>query len=150
VRSTAGTAADFTRVIGRLTIATVIVLAALSLPSLAASQGVAHAATPATGFAQPFAGTPKYEKYAPTQATTARQVNRPLGPKAADRIARKLGLDKRHAFTPKQYRLFITGRGIGGDPAAARGRRERPDLHEHDGPSPLRQCRWHGDAHRAR
>ena len=29
-------------------------------------------------------------------------------------------MDKRHVFTARQYRLFITGRGIGGDPAAAK------------------------------
>jgi hypothetical protein len=120
VKSTAGTAADRTSVNRRLTFATAIALAALSVPSLAASQGVAQAATPATGFAQPYAGTPKYQKYAPTEATTASQVNRPLGSKAADRIARHLGLNKRQAFTAKQYRLFITGKGVGGDPAAAK------------------------------
>jgi hypothetical protein len=118
--STAGAAAVPTQVTGRLTFATAIALAALSVASLAASQRVAHAAAPATGFAQPYAGTPKYEKYAPTQATSARQINRRLGQRAADRIARKLGLDKRHAFTAKQYRLFISGRGIGGDPVAAK------------------------------
>jgi hypothetical protein len=47
-------------------------------------------------------------------------VNRPLGARAAHRIARRLGHDRRHAFTPKQYRRFITGRGVGGDPAAAK------------------------------
>src|SRR5512132_2898222 len=51
----------------------------VSVPSLAASQGVAQAATPDTGFAQPYAGTPKYEKYAPTQATNSHQVNQRLG-----------------------------------------------------------------------
>jgi hypothetical protein len=63
---------------------------------------------------------PKYKKYAPTQATSARQVNRPLGSKAADRIARKLGLNKRQVFTAKQYKLFVSGKGVGGDPAAAK------------------------------
>jgi hypothetical protein len=117
---TAGTPADRVPVARRVTFAAAIVLAALSVLALAGSQRVAHAATPDTGFVQPYAGTPRYLKYAPREATRAGQVNRPLGAKAADRIARKLGLDKRHAFTPKQYRLFITGRGIGGDPAAAR------------------------------
>jgi hypothetical protein len=115
MKSTAGTAADPTPVNRRLTFVTAIALAALPGPSLAASEGVAQAGTPATGFEQPYAGTPKYEKYAPTQATSARQVNRPLGSKAADRIARKLGLNKAHAFTAKQYRLFVSGRGVGGD-----------------------------------
>ena len=120
MKSTAGTAADPTRVSRQLTFVTVIVLAALPFASLAASQGVAQAATAATGFAEPYAGTPKYENYAPTEATSPRQVNRPLGQRAADRIARKLGLDKGHVFTARQYRLFISGKGIGGDPAAAK------------------------------
>jgi hypothetical protein len=90
-------------------------LVALCLLSLAALHVVAQAATPATGFAQPYAGTPKYQPYAPTEATSARQINRPLGSKAADRIARKLGLNKAHAFTAKQYALFISGKGVGGD-----------------------------------
>ncbi len=120
MKSTARTAADFTPVIGRLTFATVIALVALSVPSLAASQEIAHAATPASGFAQPYAGTPKYQQYAPTEATSARQINRPLGAKTADRIARKLGLNKQQAFTAKQYALFISGKGVGGDPAAAK------------------------------
>jgi hypothetical protein len=91
-----------------------IVLVALSGLSLAASQGLARAANPDTGFSQPYAGTPKYQPYAPTEATSARQINRPLGSKAADRIARKLGLNKAHAFTAKQYALFISGKGVGG------------------------------------
>ena len=95
-------------------IVTAIALGVFSLLSLA---GFAFAATSAApGFAQPYAGTPKYQKYAPTEATTAAQVNRPLGQKAADRIARQLGLDKKNAFTPKQYRLFISGKGVGGNP----------------------------------
>src|SRR5881296_2906705 len=101
------------------TFAAAIALAALCVPALAASQVVAPAAIPPTGFAQPYAGTPKYQKYAPTQATSASQVNRPLGSAAADRIARKLGLNKKDAFTAKQYRLFISGKGVGGKPADA-------------------------------
>src|SRR5262245_14513836 len=104
----------------RVALATAIVRVALFVLALAASQRVAHAATPNTGFIQPYAGTLKYLKYAPREATRASQINRPLGAKRADWIARKLGLNKRHAFTPKQYRLFISGRGIGGDPAAAK------------------------------
>jgi hypothetical protein len=119
-KSTAGTSRDRAPVDRRVTFAAAIVVAALFVLALAASQRVAHAATPDTGFVQPYAGTPRYLKYAPREATRVGQVNRPLGAKAADRVARKLGLNKRHAFTPKQYRLFISGRGIGGDPAAAR------------------------------
>jgi hypothetical protein len=64
---------------------------------------------------KPYVGTPKYQQYAPTEATSARQINRPLGSKTADRIARKLGLNKADAFTAKQYALFISGKGVGGD-----------------------------------
>ncbi len=104
----------------RLAFVTAIALGALCVPSLAASQGVAQAASPDTGFAQPYAGTPKYQQYAPTEATGARQINRPLGTRAADRIARELGLNKRHAFTAKQYALFISGKGVGGSRRDAR------------------------------
>jgi hypothetical protein len=101
-------------------VATAIVVAALFVLALAASQRPAHAATNDTGFAQPFAGVPRYLQDAPRQATHPGQINRPLGARAAERIARTLGLDRRHAFTPKQYRLFITGRGVGGDKGAAK------------------------------
>jgi hypothetical protein len=99
----------------RVTFVTAIAVGAVSVLSLAALHVVAQAATPAAGFSQPYAGTPKYQEYAPNEATNARQINRPIGSKAANRIARKLGLDKAHAFTPKQYALFISGRGVGGD-----------------------------------
>ena len=99
----------------RLTFVTAIALGAFCVPSLTALHVVAHAATPVTGFAQPYAGTPKYQQYAPAEATIARQINRPIGAKVADRIARKLGLNKAHAFTAKQYALFISGKGAGGD-----------------------------------
>jgi hypothetical protein len=94
-------------------------LAAVAVASLAASQGVAQAA-PATGFAQPFAGTPKFEKYAPTEATSASQINQPLGSKRANRLARKLGLNRQDVFTAKQYRLFVSGKGRGGDRDSAK------------------------------
>ena len=76
----------------------------------------ATAAGPDTGFDQPYAGTPAFEKWAPTAAPSRQQVNRPLGQAQADQIARKLGLDKKRVFTEKQYDEFITGGGIGGDP----------------------------------
>ena len=99
----------------RLTFVTAIALGALASHRSRHFTVVAHAATPVTGFAQPYAGTPKYQQYAPTEATIARQINRPIGAKVADRIARKLGLNKAHAFTPKQYALFISGKGVGGN-----------------------------------
>jgi hypothetical protein len=71
---------------------------------------------PDSGFDYPYSGTPKYEKWAPTQAPSARQINRPLGQAQADQIAGKLGIDKKRVFTEKQYLEFITGKGIGGDP----------------------------------
>ena len=97
-----------------------IALGVLCVPSLAAFHVVAQAATPDTGFSQPYAGTTKYQQYAPTEATSAGQINRPIGSKVADRIARKLGLNKQHAFTENQYKLFISGKGIGGNPADAK------------------------------
>jgi hypothetical protein len=120
VTSTAGTAADPTSASCRLTSATAITLAALSFASFTVSQGVARAVTPATGFVEPYAGVPKYEQYAPTEATSARQVNRPLGSRPAARIARMLGLNKRQAFTAQQFKLFISGKGVGGEPEPAR------------------------------
>lgn len=104
----------------RLTFVRAISLGALCVLSLAALHVVAQAATPATGFAQPYAGTPKYQQYAPTEATSARQINRPLGSKAADRIARKFGLNKQQAFTARQYALFVSGTGVGGNSADPR------------------------------
>ncbi len=84
--------------------------------------GVANgaAASTRTGFSEPYSGTPKYLKYAPTQAIRAAQLNQPLGAKAAARIARGLGLKRRDVFTAKQYRLFVSGKGHGGDPASAK------------------------------
>jgi hypothetical protein len=76
--------------------------------------------TPRSGFSQPYAGTPKYEHYAPTQASKAAQINRPLGQLEADRIAKGLGLNKKNVFTPNQYRLFISGQGVGGQLAPAK------------------------------
>lgn len=120
MKSTARTIADRAPANRRLAFLTRIAVAALSVTSLAASQALARPVVPGTGFAQPFAGVPKYEKFAPTEARITRQVNRPLGMAATARIAHALGLDKRHAFTAKQYRLFITGRGASGTRAAAK------------------------------
>ena len=102
----------------RLTWAAAITVLAVS--SLVAFQAVAWAGARDEGFAQPFAGTPKYEKYAPTEAGPARQINQPLGMTRADRIARELGLNRRDVFTAKQYRLLVSGKGVGGDPDSAK------------------------------
>ena len=75
MRSTAGTPDDHAPINRLLSFAAAIVVAALSVTALAVSQAVARPVVPGTGFAQPFAGTPKYEKFAPTEATSARQVS---------------------------------------------------------------------------
>ena len=77
-------------------------------------------ATPTSGFDKPYSGVARYEKFAPKQAATAGQINRPLGLESAHRIARHIGLKKQHTFTTKQFRLFVSGKGVGGDPASAK------------------------------
>ena len=64
-----------------------------------------------TGFNETNAGVVKYQPYAPTEATRARQVNAPLTQKEADRLARIFGFDKDKAFTKKQYAAFVSGKG---------------------------------------
>jgi hypothetical protein len=103
--------------------ATAGVVAALVVVSLAAASAVASAGAGA-GFEQPFAGNPKYERYAPTESVRASQVNRALGIAAADRVARELGLNKRDVFTTRQFRLFVSGKGIGGQAYPAQLARE--------------------------
>ena len=120
MKSSARTRADDSPTNRRLRFVSAIAVAGLSMAWLVGSPALARLLAPVTGFSQPFAGAPKYEKFAPTEATSARQVNRPLGMQAADRIAHELGLNKRHAFTAKQYRLFISGGGVGGTVAAAK------------------------------
>ena len=56
---------------------------------------------------------------APTEVTNASQLNQPIGQKAADEIAVKLGLRKADTFTEKQYLEFISGGGVGGKPKDA-------------------------------
>jgi hypothetical protein len=91
----------------------------LSALLLGASRGDAHPTRSTRGFEEPYAGTPKYERFAPTEATARREVNRPLGAKAADRIAAAIGLNKTDVFTSKQYALFVSGKGVGGERAPA-------------------------------
>jgi hypothetical protein len=85
----------------------------------AAAAGAATRAGSGTGFSFPFSGAPRYEYLAPTEATSARQLNQPIGQRVADQIARKLGLRKADTFTRQQYLEFISGRGVGGNRAAA-------------------------------
>jgi len=75
----------------------------------------AGAATPETGFTQPFSGTPRYQHLAATEIGSPDQLNQPIGQKAADVLAAHLGLSRRDAFTPEQYVEFISGGGIGGN-----------------------------------
>ncbi|MBS1880778.1 MAG: hypothetical protein JST31_14805 [Actinobacteria bacterium] len=86
---------------------------------LGASRADARAAGSGSGFEEPYAGSPRYERFAPTVATARGEVNRPLGAGAADRIARAIGLDKAEVFTTKQYALFVSGKGVGGERAPA-------------------------------
>lgn len=72
-----------------------------------------------TGFARPFSGPLQYEWLAPTMATDASQLNTPIGLARADEIAFFLGLRKDRVLTDEQFRLFITGGGVGGDTEAA-------------------------------
>ena len=98
--------------------------AVLAVSSLVALPAVGWAGARDEGFAQPFAGTPKYERFAPTEAARARQINQPLGRTRADRIARELGLSRRNVFTARQYRLLVSGKGVGGDSDSAKLIRE--------------------------
>lgn len=73
-----------------------------------------------TGFAQPFEGTPRFEQYAAPLATKKSQINAPIGRKAAAAFAKKIGLHKKDTFTKKQFAMFVSGKGVGGDPASAK------------------------------
>ncbi len=55
-----------------------------------------------TGFDNPYSGVPRYEKLAPRQVVSAKQLNRPLGMQTTHRIARSIGLKKRQAFTHRR------------------------------------------------
>ena len=77
--------------------------------------GAVSKATTHTGFTQPFAGSPHYESLAPTQVANRGQRNRPIGQRAADKIAAQLGLSREDGFTCRQYLQFTTGKGVGGN-----------------------------------
>ncbi|GAA1950063.1 hypothetical protein [Catenulispora subtropica] len=72
-----------------------------------------------TGFSIPFTGPARYVSFAPTEVTSAEQVNQAIGQQAADALAVQLRLDKARTFSQQQYQEFISGGGIGGDPGAA-------------------------------
>lgn len=83
--------------------------------------GAATHTAPETGFSPPFSGTPQYEHVAPAETSDSGQLNRPIGQRLANRIAREIGLKKSDVLTEQQYREFITGRGVrgSGDPEQA-------------------------------
>lgn len=92
----------------------VAALAATALCALPLTQATTATAAPApldTGFAQPFAGTPKFLHLAPTQAARNAEINMPLGQKAADRLAKKFGFDKSKAFSKKKYAKYMAAKG---------------------------------------
>jgi len=94
-----------------------VVVASIAIPSAPQALAAQTTSQPPTqtGFVKPFAGAPRYESAAPTQAQSARQINQPLGRKRADAIAAKIGFRKSKTFTKKQYRQLTTGRGVGGN-----------------------------------
>ena len=102
------------KVIAALTSAAVIVV-----PISLASSTVASPASE-SGFEQPYLGTPRYVSTTPSQLEKKSQLNVAIGQKRADAIAKRIGLSKADVFTKKQYRLFISGKGVGGDPASAK------------------------------
>jgi hypothetical protein len=99
---------------------TLAILCTFALLGAQAPVAGAAGTAQATGFKKPFSGAAQYEPLAPPQIDRPGQLHRSLGQPAADRIARKLGLSRGDAFTQRQFRLFITGRGIGGRKRAAR------------------------------
>lgn len=102
-----------------LTGASLLIVAVTQVIGTEAAGAVAHRA-PESGFSSPFSGSPRYEYLAPREVRKERQLNRPIGKRAARKIARKLGLRKAHTFTKEQYLKFTTGRGVGGNRADAK------------------------------
>jgi hypothetical protein len=93
---------------------TAVALAAASLLAITGTPaGARHTAD--TGFSTPFSGAKIFEHLAPTEATRPDQVNQEIGRTAADQIAKGLGLRADRVLSERQYRLFITGRGKGGN-----------------------------------
>jgi hypothetical protein len=93
---------------------TAVAVAAASLLAITGTPaGARHTAD--TGFSTPFSGAKIFEHLAPTEATRPDQVNQEIGRTAADQIAKGLGLRADRVLSERQYRLFITGRGKGGN-----------------------------------
>lgn len=107
----------------RFRAATAVAVAIASLLVVTGTQVVAQVSglpVTETGFTLPFAGTPEFVYLAPTQATTQDEINVAIGQDVADFIAEQIGLDKDKVLTDRQFVLFITGRGRGGDPELAK------------------------------
>lgn len=105
---------------GRRVLSIALGMVALLAALVGASRGQADTnRSSASAFKEPYAGAPRYERFAPSLAARRGEINRPLGTKAADRIAPAIGLDKAVVFTDRQYALFISGEGIGGERAPA-------------------------------
>ena len=99
-------------------VAAVVALVGLFVVAMQAvgprAAGAATSGSPETGFAEPFAGTPQYERVAPTEISDQGQLNQPLGQAVANEIAREIGLKKSDVLTEEQYRAFIAGQGKDG------------------------------------
>jgi hypothetical protein len=83
------------------------------------AQASAAPAATDTGFPEPFLGTPQFAHTAPTKLDSPDQLNQPIGPRAADEIAKAIGLNRKDTFSPQQYQEFITGGGKDGDKSQA-------------------------------
>jgi len=93
--------------------------AAFLLPGAVPGPDVA-VASPATGFSSPYSGTPRFERFSAPRASSDAQINVPLGRRAADRIARGIGLDPSKVLTPRQRALLMSGKGVGGQRGPAK------------------------------
>ena len=97
-----------------------VIALALIVSSAGSMTTPASAGPRDTGFEQPYQGPPQYAHLSAPKANFDAQINVPLGQRRADVLARKLGFPKRMALTPRQLRLMLTGRGIGGGTPEAR------------------------------
>lgn len=84
-----------------------------------AAAGAAAPNATDTGFPEPFLGAPEYAHVAPPKLDSADQLNQPIGPQAAEQVARAIGLNRKDTFSPQLYEEFITGGGKGGEKSQA-------------------------------
>ena len=94
----------------------VVLAAVVTGAALLQVQGAHAAPKNNSGFTQPYLGTLKFAPLAAKELTSDSQLNAQLGPKKAKKIAAALRLTPLTAFTQKQYDLFVSGGGVGGDP----------------------------------